>query len=53
MPTSRQARSNIRVKTYAYKLQRIQEELEIQSEARVELAKRIAKKRGELEIKYS
>jgi len=43
----------IRVKTYAYKLQRTQEELVIQSEARVELAKRIAKKRHELEKKYA
>ena len=38
----------IRVKTYAYRLRRVEEELEDESRKRVELARRIAEKRAEL-----
>jgi len=38
----------IRVKTYAYRLKRIEEELHDQAEKRVELARRIAERRREL-----
>jgi len=42
----------IRVKTYAYKLKRVEEELAEQSAARVELARHVAEKRRQLEESF-
>lgn len=42
----------IRVKTYAYKLKRIEEELADQATLRIELARRVAEKRRELEERF-
>ena len=44
--------NQIRVKTYAYKLQRIEEELNDQAELRDQLNRRIQEKRRELERQY-
>lgn len=43
----------IRVKTYVYRLKRIEEDLKDQSYKRVELARRVAEKRRELEARRS